>query len=109
MPLPRMYADVLLDAGTDETTAQFDPIEYRVEIRAADQLRGELEGKRIPRVESGDAMHTTYLWIWSAMVREGKYSGSFGDFLKVCIQGRIDKNAVETVPPTDQAASDDSA
>lgn len=104
MPLPRMYFDVLLEDPESK-----DETELRVEVRGADQLRSELEAKRIPRVESRDAMHTTYLWCWSAAVREGKFTGNFREWMTSVVQVKPDKGATTPVDPTDQAASDDSA
>lgn len=102
MPLTRSYYDVLLD---DPETGPDATIEHRVEVRAADHLRGEMEGKRIPRLEGKEPMHLTYLWVWAALVREGKFSGSFGDLMKVLVLAKPDQDATEPVDPTEQAAS----
>lgn len=105
MAIERMYFDVLLDdPETPDAT-----VEHRVEVRATDQLRAELEGKKLRGIGLSDAMHTTYLWCWAALVREGKFAGNFSTFVEQCIQAGGDKKANKPVDPTQLAASTDSA
>lgn len=104
MPLVRTHFDVLLE--DPETLAE---AEHRTEVRAVDHLRGELETKKNPRLAGTEPMHMTYSWVWAALVREGKFTGSFGDFIKSCLAVKGDKGPGEPVDPTQPAASDDSA
>lgn len=107
MPLERTIFTVYMDDPTDPDR---DVEEYRIEVRATDQLRGELEGKRIPGVGVKDAMHTVYLWSWAAMVRLGYWTGGFAEFQKRCITSeKADGEPAIPVDPTDQAASSGSA
>lgn len=57
---------------------------YEVPVILADQLRGELEGKK-QGLDIKLSMHTTALWAWSAMCRLGHYDGPFQDFKADCI------------------------
>lgn len=88
---------VLLDPPADEPG---EPTTYEVQVRGSDHLRAELEAKR-QGVTIKDAMHTTYLWAWSAMVREQKYAGAFQEFMQRCVLVEQDTDAAgdpATVP-----------
>lgn len=97
--IERRIFTVLLD-DPDDPDALAD--EYRVEVRGVDQLRAELEGKRIG-VHIKDAMHTTYLWSWAASIREGKIEPKtdFREFMRRCVQVEGDEKS-EPVDPTQQ-------
>ena len=95
---------VLMDGPDGQGTVAHD-----VQIRGADQLRAELEAKK-QGVSIKDAMHTTYLWAWAAMVRTEKFSGGFRDFMDACVMVEQAKDGdgqavAETVDPTQLAAS----
>lgn len=101
MPLTRTYFDVFLD---DPDTAE-GYVEHRVEIKGADQLRAELEGRKLG-VDHKVAIHQTYLWAWAACVREGHYEKTFKDFRDVVIAVKPRDDTVETVDPTQPAVTD---
>jgi hypothetical protein len=86
-----------------------DATEYTVEVRGADQLRAELEGKR-RGVHIKDAMHTTYLWAWAAMIREGNLDPktSFTAFMERAVQVEGDADSATPVDPTQPDLGDDS-
>jgi hypothetical protein len=97
-----MHMDVLMDEDGTET-------EYRVRVMLGDQLRAELEAKKLMLTES-HYMHTTALWAWAAMVREGNFAGKFREFQETCIEAVADKaEEADPVDPTHPAASTDSA
>ena len=106
MPLTRTYFHVLIDTpDPDGNGAILDPVEHRVEIRGADQLRAELEGKRIG-VTLQESMHQTYLWAWAAMVREGHYADTFHAFRDAVLSVKNDTEAEgEPVDPTQPGAT----
>lgn len=106
MPLERQIFHVYTDNPDDPAG---EPIEDLVEVRGVDQLRAELEGKRLG-VGIKDAMHATYLWAWAAMVREGKLDPKtkFQAFMETCVQVEGKDNETAAVDPTRQAASADS-
>lgn len=101
MPLVRTYFNVFLD----DPEAPEGYAEHRVEVRGADQLRAELEGKKIG-VSLKDAMHQTYLWSWAALVREGVVDIPFMKFRDLVIKAESDDPDAEPVPvdPTQPAA-----
>lgn len=103
MPLQRIYFDVFLD----DPDAPDGYVEHRVEIRGADQLRAELEGKRIG-AGLNDSMHQTYLWAWASCVRNKLVDLPFMEFRELVIQVNGDKGEPENVDPTRQAATGDS-
>lgn len=102
--MKRTTFDVLMRT-TDETTAIVET-EHRVTVILGDQLRGELEGKKLG-LDTNYPIHTGALWVWAAMVRNGHYSGSFHEFKDACVD--YDKVAEADVDPTTPAASNDSA
>lgn len=57
--------------GTDPNTVEDDQLEYhRVVVNGTDQLRAELEARRLGLPEGSKApMHLTALWLWAAMTR----------------------------------------
>lgn len=100
MPLTRIYFDVFLD----DDDAPEGYVEHRVEIRGGDQLRAELEGKKIG-VSLNDSMHQTYLWAWASLVRNKLVDLPFLTFRDVVIRVDSDKTPdPETVDPTQPAA-----
>jgi hypothetical protein len=102
MPLTRTYFLVGLD---DPDNPGGELLELRVEVKGADQLRAELEGRKMG-IDHRVAIHQTYLWAWAAMVREGHYTGPFKDFRDVVVKVSPDEDAAdeETVDPTRPAA-----
>lgn len=100
MPLVRTYFTVYLD-DADEPEGY---VEHRVEVRGADQLRAELEGKKMG-VHLKDAMHQSYLWAWAALVRTGKIDIPFSEFRDIAIKVEGDDDEPEPVPPTLPAAT----
>lgn len=100
MPLVRTYFTVYLD-DPDQPDGY---VEHRVEVRGADQLRAELEGKKL-NVSLKDAMHQTYLWAWASCVRQGIVEGSFKDFRDRAIKVEgDDEDEPVAVDPTQPAA-----
>lgn len=101
MPLTRTYFTIYMDDPADPEGY----IEHRVEVRGADQLRAETEGKGIG-VTLKDSMHQTYLWAWAAAVREGKLDLSFKTFRAnvISVEGEGDDDEPDTVDPTQPAA-----
>lgn len=91
--------------------------EFTVTLRIADQLRAELEGKKLGFSEvHHNPLHLQALFAWACMVREGHYTGKFADFRNDCIavsdhkdDDPTDPDAGEPVDPTTPAASTDSA
>lgn len=103
MPLQRIYFDVYLD----DPEAPDGYAEHRVEIRGADQLRAELEGKRIG-TSLNESMHQTYLWAWASCVRNKLIDMPFMEFRDVVIQVKGDREEPQNVDPTRPAATEDS-
>lgn len=102
MPLTRRYFNVFLDDDAEPEGY----VEHRVEIRGCDQLRAELEGKRIG-VNLKDAIHQSYLWAWASMVRNKIVDVPFKDFRDIAIQVNAEEDDEEEVDPTQTAASPD--
>lgn len=106
MALKRINMDVLMLDENDQEQ------EYRVRIMLGDQLRAELEGKKLS-LTAEHYMHTTALWAWAAMLREGHYDGPFQEFKTRCLEAATEKGDDEgelpDADPTPQAASNDSA
>lgn len=102
MPLVRTMFTVYLD----DPDAPEGYVEHRCEVRGADQLRAELEGKKIG-VGLKDAMHQSFLWAWASLLREGKLAADmpFMRFRELAIKVEGDKDD-ELVPvdPTQPAA-----
>lgn len=108
MPLTAITYRVYMDPE-DQTDALAEPVVYDVEVRPVDQLKAELEGKRIG-VTLDDKMHLTYLWAWAAMVRTGQVSRcTFKDWIARCAGLDEDEVAIADVDPTQPTPSDDSA
>lgn len=95
---------VVAMSGTEDNP----PTEHRVTLMLADQLRGELEGKKLG-IDLSLPVHTSALWVWSAMVRLGHYAGTFQEFKGACIDYEKVDGEQADVPPTSPAASGDSA
>jgi hypothetical protein len=78
-----------------------ESIEHTVELRHADQLRGELEANKhgLPALNEAPLNHTT-VWIWCALVRSGYYAGDFRQFKLVDLVGfeAIKESAVDVDP-----------
>lgn len=100
MPLVRTFFTVYLD----DPEAPDGYVEHRVEVRGADQLRAELEGKKIG-VGLKDAMHQSFLWAWAALVREGIIDVPFAKFREQAIKVDGDEDDPQPVPPTLPAAT----
>lgn len=105
--LERKFFDVLLDP---ENPGEEPRLFERIEIRAADELRAELEARA---QGLGDlrtaAYHTYHLWCWAAMVRLGHYTGKFRPFIDQLVTCETSEDPTEPPDPTQSAASDDSA
>lgn len=102
MPLTRTYFDVFLD----DPDADDGYVEHRVEIKGADQLRAELEGRKLG-VDHKVAIHQTYLWAWAAMVRETGYDQPFNVFRDAVIAVKQpDEAQGQPVDPTRPATPD---
>lgn len=68
-----------------------------VTVTYADQLRGELEGRKLGLGSMADApMHYATVWVWAALVRTGRYTGKFGDFKAT------DLGELEPIPSADE-------
>lgn len=102
--MKRTTFDVLMRT-TDDPTGPAEA-EHRVTVILGDQLRGELEGKKLG-LDTSYPIHTGALWVWAAMVRTGHYSGTFHEFKDACLD--FDKVGESDADPTNQAASSDSA
>lgn len=89
--------------------------EFTVTVRVGDQLRAELEGKRMGIAEVvRSPIHLQVLIAWAAMVREGNYSGKFAQFREDCCdtydhEDDAGPDGGDDVDPTTPAASTDSA
>jgi len=107
MPLKRTTFEVYMTPVDDPSG---EPVEYVVPVILADQLRGELEGKKYG-LGTETPLHLSALWAWAAMCREGHYAGGFHDFQKACIDyNKVGDDAdADDVDPTRLAASSDSA
>lgn len=99
MPLTRTYFTVYLDDPADPEGY----VEHHVEVRGADQLRAELEGKKMG-VGLKDAMHQSYLWAWAALVRTHVIDIPFTEFRELAIKVEGDDDEPEPVDPTQPAA-----
>lgn len=102
--MKRTMFEVAMLAPTETDPEHIE--ERRVTVILGDQLRGELEGKKLG-LDTNYPIHTGALWVWAAMLRSGHYSGSFQEFKSAC----VDYEAVgeEDADPTNPAASSDSA
>lgn len=92
------------------TPTEADPdatSEHTVTLVLGDQLRGELEGKKLGLSVEAHPTHTASLWVWAAVQRLGIYEGTFHDFKSDCVD--FEKVGEDDVRPTTQAASPDSA
>lgn len=102
--MKRTVFDVAMQTPTETDPEQIT--EHRVTVILGDQLRGELEGKKLG-LDTNYPIHTGALWVWAAMLRSGHYSGTFQDFKGACVD--FDKVADADADPTNQAASPGSA
>lgn len=108
--MPKLEAPVFL-VLLDPADEAGEPTTHEVQVRGSDQLRAELEAKR-QGVTIKDAMHTTYLWAWSAMVRQQLFTGDFRPFMERCVMVEQAKDedgepAAVDVDPTQPAATGD--
>ncbi len=105
--LERKFFDVLLDP---EPGSEEPRLFERVEVRAADELRAELEARvqGIPDLRTA-AYHTYHLWVWAAMVRLGHYQGKFKPFVDQLIGCEVSETPTAPPDPTQPAASADSS
>lgn len=96
--------------GVDPDTAADDQLEYHhVVINHSDQLRAELEARRLQLGSPKDSpMHLTSLWLWASLVRTGGYADKFQAFKTACVAydpDRVEEDNADPVVPT--AASTD--
>lgn len=101
----------LAPADTDPNTVSEDQLDYHlVRIHHADQLRAELEGRRLGFGAAKDSpMHTTSLWLWAALVRQGIVDQRFMDYVDRCVafDRADDDDTAEAVDPTAASTSSD--
>lgn len=100
---------VVMDASTHGEAGEFT-----VTLRMGDQLRAELEGKRMGLAEPHkNPMHLQALFAWASMNREGHFAGKFADFREACAYVQDDdegnEDAGTPVDPTPPAALSGSA
>jgi len=91
----------LAPEGVDPNTATDDQLEYHhVLVHSGDQLRAELEAKRVGITDMrANPMHITVLWLWAALVRTGAYSDKFQAFKAACVSYDADRD--RDAPHTD--------
>ena len=71
MPLTRLTYDIWLNTPGRELTTDTPP-DHTVLVNSGDQLRAELEAKRLGIPPMREApLNATALWIWAAMARQG--------------------------------------
>lgn len=102
MTLRKRGMTVTMDASEDGEAGEF-----YVQVRLGDQTRAELEGKRMGMSVTENPIHLQALMAWSAMVREGHFTGKFVKFREACADLMADKGEGEPVDPTDQDQSSD--
>lgn len=77
MKLTRPSYEVWIQPVTDLETP-----DHVVQVTTGDQMRAELEARRLQLPPSQEApMNATALWIWAAMAREGLTQVKAGPFL----------------------------
>lgn len=81
--------------------------EHRVTVHHVDMLRGELENSRQGNPDNA-RLNLVTTWCWAAMMRTGDYAKSFPQFRDQDLVG-LEDDGQETVNPTVQATSGDSA
>lgn len=110
MALKRLKYLVVLDVpATDDHPA--GEIEHEIEVRHADQLRGELEAAKqgLPGAKEAPLNNVT-VWVWCAMVRLGLYGQAYKQFQHVDLVGFEQvKDSQEDVDPTQPGPSSGSA
>lgn len=96
MPLARTYFFVALDDPDNPDQL----VEHRVEIKGGDQMRAELEGRKL-NLDHRAAIHQSYLWAWASLVRQDLYDRPFAEFRNVVVAVKPDTDSDdETVDPT---------
>lgn len=107
MAVTRYAFDVILDQADQE-------VEMRVEVRAGDRLKAELEAvkQKVPDPKLYP-QHITALWLFFALIRTGHVNVGFQEFKRdVLVEyGRAAGEDVEPdpTPPADPSASPSSA
>lgn len=82
MPLTRPCFDVWLNLPDRELTADSPPDFPAVTIMSGDQLRAELESKRLNLPPMREApLNATTLWVWAALARMGLIGEQAGEFM----------------------------
>lgn len=80
MPLTRPKLEVWLDLPDD--APDDTPPDHVVTISSGDQLRAELEAKRLGLPSLSEApLNSTALWLWAAMARQGLTQLKAGEFM----------------------------
>lgn len=68
---------------TDPEHPEADPVPHHVEVRWADQVRGELEAGRHGINAKAQPLAMTEVWLWASMTRTGDYAGKFPEFRRL--------------------------
>lgn len=76
---PTFVVTMAADDGTETT--------HTVDVVLGDQLRAELEAPKhgIPTDPGKSPLHTTTLWVWAAMARQGLTTHAFQPFQAACV------------------------
>lgn len=77
----RQYNVYVLERDADDPEGSGVEVHHLVEVRAQDQLRGELEAgkQRLPNAQDAP-INNVSVWVWCAMVRLGLYVGPYQEF-----------------------------
>lgn len=79
-------------------------VEHVVELRLADQLRAELEGKAHGIQAVQNPIHLQSLFAWACLVRLELFKGRFAAFRDACLE--VSDVQETDVDPTQPAASE---
>lgn len=82
--------------------------QFTVQLRLGDQMRAELEAKRMGLKGTDMPIHLQGLFAWASMVRSGNFDGKSRAFIDACVSVEDVKDSGETVDPTEQGQSSDS-
>ncbi|ANA87590.1 hypothetical protein PBI_JEANIE_12 [Gordonia phage Jeanie] len=96
-PITRIILDVLMLDGTEHRD---------IVVTNADRLKGEATGRRQKwgTLQESQQTYTTF-WAYAALVRLGRFTGSFDDFINA--SETIDEAGTDTVDPTATATLTD--
>lgn len=79
--------------------------EFTVQLRLGDQMRAELEAKRMGLKATDMPIHLQGLFGWACMVRHGLFDGNAKAFSEACIAVEDEKGSSEVLDPTEQDQS----